>query len=237
MDAGPTYSVRTSTRARYAHLTVSPRDGVVVVVPRRFDRSRIPELVASRAEWIRRAERRIERERASVVSDDRERPASVELRAVGESWRVEYAPGDQAAVVVRARPGAVLVVSGTTDDAPQVAAGLARWLVARTRADVVPWLVDLAGAHGLRVSGTSVRAQRSRWASCSSAGRVSLSRNLLFLPRELAEHVLLHEICHLRELSHSPRFWRLLESVDPATATRRRDLLHAWKYVPGWAQP
>ena len=237
MEPTPAYSVRTSTRARYAHLTVSPRDGVVVVVPRRFDRSRIPELVASRAEWIRRAERRIASERASIAADDSALPTSVALRAVGEEWCVEYARTLHERVVARPRPGAVLSMSGAIDDEVAVADALTRWLVARTRADVVPWLLSLAAHHGAHVSGTSVRAQRSRWASCSSAGLVSLNRNVLFLPRELAEHVLLHEICHLRELSHSPRFWRLLESADPATPTRRRELYQAWKYVPAWAQP
>ncbi|MDA8291106.1 MAG: DUF45 domain-containing protein, partial [Actinomycetota bacterium] len=113
----------------------------------------------------------------------------------------------------------------------------AAWLVARTRSDVVPWLHDLAGRCGERVAGTSVRAPRTRWASCSSSGRVSVSRNLLFLPSALAEHVLAHEVCHLRELSHSPRFWRILESVDPETPVRRAELRSAWKYVPRWAQP
>jgi hypothetical protein len=66
---------------------------------------------------------------------------------------------------------------------------------------------------------------------------VSVNRNLLFLPPELAEHVLLHELCHLREMNHSPRFWRLLEALDAETGKRKVELRSAWKYVPSWAQP
>lgn len=236
----PRYAVRTSTRARYAHLVVSPRDGVVVVVPRRFDPRHIPGLVASRAEWIRRAERRIADARASVdepaSGDSGGLPELVYLRALEERWSVSYREGAGARIAVKAAGDAQISVSGPLADASEVLAGLGGWLADRARTEVGPWLARLAAERAIEVTGVSVRAQRSRWASCSMAGRVSVNRNLLFLPRPLAEHVLLHELCHRHEMNHSPRFWRLLESHDPDTASHKIEMRSAWKYVPSWAQ-
>ncbi|MCU1492650.1 MAG: zinc protease [Acidimicrobiaceae bacterium] len=235
----PSYAVRTSARARHARLVVSPREGLVVVVPNRFDPRRIPALVESRADWIRRAERRIAEERASVAESGGAAgalPAIVNLRALGESWCVIYEPTGSARLAVRNLRGEIVRVSGPVLDEAAVLAALERWLVTRARAEITPWLAGLAEERGIEIAGVSIRSQRSRWASCSSAGRVSVNRNLLFLPRALAEHVLLHELCHRHEMNHSARFWRLLEAQDPATARRKVELRSAWKYVPSWAQ-
>ncbi len=234
------YSVRTSARARRARVSVSPRDGVVVVVPRRADPRQVAAFVQSRAEWIRRAERRIAEALASVSArpdvDAAGRPVVVALRAVDEEWRVAYQPSPARRCAARVAGPEWLLVSGPVGFADSVRPALEHWLAERARADVVGWLTHLARERRVTLAGVSVRAQRSRWASCSSAGRVSVNRNLLFLPRHLVEHVLLHELCHRLEMSHSPRFWRLLEAADPSTAERRVELRTAWKYVPSWAQ-
>jgi predicted metal-dependent hydrolase len=234
------YSVRTSSRARRARLVVSPRDGVVVVVPRRADPGQVAAFVESRAEWIRQAERRIAEALASVGTrsdlDAGGRPVVVPLRAVEEEWRVAYQASPARRCAARVAGPQWLLVSGPVAAADSVRSALERWLADRARSEVVGWLTVLAREHRVTLAGVSVRAQRSRWASCSSSGRVSVNRNLLFLPRHLVEHVLLHELCHRLEMSHSPRFWRLLEGVDPSTAERRVELRTAWKYVPSWAQ-
>lgn len=70
----------------------------------------------------------------------------------------------------------------------------------------------------------SLRDQRSRWGSCSSDGNISLSNRLLFLPERLLEYVVLHELCHLREMNHSARFWSLVEKFMLDYQERRREL-------------
>ena len=57
---------------------------------------------------------------------------------------------------------------------------------------------------------------------------------LLFLPRDIVEYVLLHELCHTVELNHSPRFWALMESLDPGYRRKRKLLKTAGDQVPGW---
>jgi predicted metal-dependent hydrolase len=76
-------------------------------------------------------------------------------------------------------------------------------------------LMDLAAEHGCRVAGVTVRNQRSRWGSCSPAGRISLNWRLVQVPASVRDYVLLHELTHLAVANHSPRFWKALEAVCP----------------------
>lgn len=91
-------------------------------------------------------------------------------------------------------------------------------------------LAELAGIHGFTFSSCSVRDSHSRWGSCSSRGSINLSIYLLLLPEELIDYVLLHELCHTVEMSHSEKFWSLLDKhTAPARAKALRNELKDFK--------
>lgn len=61
----------------------------------------------------------------------------------------------------------------------------------------------------------TIRTMKTRWGSCTSKGRVTLNRKLLHMSEDLIDYVILHELCHLKELNHSPRFYALMDRVLP----------------------
>lgn len=73
----------------------------------------------------------------------------------------------------------------------------------------------ICGSLGVKYSHISFRDPISRWGSCSSRGRISFSWRLVFAPLYVIEAVVAHELCHLLEMSHNERFWRLLDEVNP----------------------
>ena len=107
---------------------------------------------------------------------------------------------------------------------------------ARARALVHELAVFEALRLGASFQRIAIRDQRTRWGSCSSRGTLSFNWRLVLAPLEVAEYVVVHELCHLREPNHSPRFWQLVADARPGYRYQRRWLGdHGWEllaYVP-----
>lgn len=74
-------------------------------------------------------------------------------------------------------------------------------------------LAELAGKYGFRYGRVTIKHNRSNWGSCSAKGNINLNLNLVRLPKELQDYVMLHELCHLRHMDHGTEFHRLLEEL------------------------
>jgi predicted metal-dependent hydrolase len=81
--------------------------------------------------------------------------------------------------------------------------------------------LEFAALHQLPVRRVTVRAQRSRWGSCSFKGVISLNWRLIQTPPFVRDYIILHELMHLRQMNHSARFWREVESVCPNFRTAK----------------
>ncbi|PIR82522.1 hypothetical protein COU20_01840 [Candidatus Kaiserbacteria bacterium CG10_big_fil_rev_8_21_14_0_10_59_10] len=69
-----------------------------------------------------------------------------------------------------------------------------------------------------------IKNGRSRWGSCSEKGNLNFNYKVLFLPEKLSDYIIVHELCHLGEFNHSPRFWALVERTLPHHAALRKEL-------------
>ena len=85
-------------------------------------------------------------------------------------------------------------------------------------------LEQLAEEHGFHYNGLSIRAQKTRWGSCSSKKNINLNCKLLFMPVEVVNCVMIHELCHTIEMNHSSRFWDLVADCDPNYKENRKSL-------------
>ena len=229
----PEYTVRVSPRAKRVTIRVSPGRGVEVVAPRGFDLRRVPALLRGREEWIRKQIRRFRLD-AETGAPDREMPDAIELRAVGRSYEVHYLEAGPDTAHVRANGPDRLLVRGGGRNPDSRDQALLAWLKEQGRLHLPPLLRGEAGRAGLAVERIQIRCQRSRWGSCSARGTISLNCNLLFLPRDMARYVLLHELAHTVHLNHSPEYWRFLAGLVERAVDLDRELSGAWRYVPPW---
>ena len=200
------YTVRRSARARRVRVNVHAQAelrsvNVEVVLP-----ARAPERAAAAA--VRELRPWIERR----LGEAQETLARISARAgtlpyLGRSLQLVPQAGRTR---VHRSGERLLVPSG--DPRP----ALERFYRRAARAEVALRLDRATALAGSAYSGLSIRAQRSRWASCSVGGRMSFNWRLLLAPESVLDYVVWHEVCHLEILDHSPGFWALLERRWPS---------------------
>lgn len=81
--------------------------------------------------------------------------------------------------------------------------------------DLTARLARFAPMLGVTFEKVTIRAQRTRWGSCSSKGNLSFNCLLMLAPEHVRDYVVVHELCHLRQMNHSPAFWLLVEQTMP----------------------
>jgi hypothetical protein len=109
-----------------------------------------------------------------------------------------------------------------------------RWLSRRAGDRLVPWLQQISEQHGMPFLRAVIKGQRTRWASCSRKKTINLNYKLLFLPPRIVRYILLHELCHTRQMDHSSKFWALVMRLEPDYRTMVKELRHGPKLVPDW---
>ena len=70
----------------------------------------------------------------------------------------------------------------------------------------------------------SIRNQKSRWGSCSRKGNLNFSYRIIFLPENLRDYIVAHELCHLKEFNHSKKFWNLVSETVPDFKEIRKEI-------------
>jgi predicted metal-dependent hydrolase len=205
------YPIRRSDRARRARINVSA-EGVEVVVPRRMALRHVTPFVEQKRPWIERTLRRI-REAEEAAAVRLQDGGSVPYLGRDLTLRVRVEPGRMRSHV--AQRGDFLFVAVGSPGVEALRDALEGWYRRRARAEVAPRLDAACARAGTRYTRLSIRAQRTRWASCSSNGAMSFNWRLLLAPPEILDYVVEHEVAHLEVLDHSQRFWRLVGSRSP----------------------
>lgn len=146
------------------------------------------------------------------------------FRIETDFFRLRFVVGPRQFAQVVRRPAAVSVVlpAGFDCSDPRRQEWLRRVLVSVLREQAArmlpPRLSVWADRYGLHPRAVHIKHVRSRWGSCSSLGHINLSLWLLLAPSRLIDYVLKHELAHLREMNHGPRFWQLLDTMTDCSA-------------------
>ena len=194
------YTVRRSQRARRVRVTVDAHAGVEVVLPARAPERAAAAAVTELRPWIERRLKEGRRALESVAARAGTLPyLGRQLELVAQPGRTRvHRSGDR-----------LLIPAGDARPA------LERYYRRAARAEIAPRLDRATALAGTPYSGLDIRAQRTRWASCSSSGRMSFNWRLLLAPESVLDYVVWHEVCHLEVPDHSPRFWALVERRRP----------------------
>ena len=203
--------VRISARAKRACLKVSAAGMVEVVVPKGFKPSLVAEFVAHHQSWLEKTLARMKLARDPSL--DTHRPTQIHLRAVDEIWQVNYGLRNKAGISEYRKPhNDTQLWVWTPNEAEQAAPLLRQWLRGRAKSTLQSWLNEVSAETGMAYKKLTVKAQKTRWGSCSGRKHINLNRALMFLPADVVRYLMIHELAHTVHLNHSRAFWTLVAS-------------------------
>lgn len=223
------FSIRESRRASRLCLRTRPPRTVELVVPRGLRPEIVEAFVRRHRDWIDRAGRALVRD----CPETELRPATIHLKAIGQtvSLRYELAAGERS---LYSRRGDLLTLHCRSPDLADHPRLLRRWLLDEAAGVLEPWVAREAERVGLAPRRIQVRLQATRWGSCSARGTVSLNAALLLVAPDLVRYLIVHELVHLKYLSHSDRYWCLVARHEPGYAALDRELSRSWRLLPAW---
>jgi len=194
--------------------------GLTVRAPRWVTLGEIEAALSERANWIVKALDEWRGRRRDVMP--REWKSGAPILYHGRELALEVFPSRR----TRVAPDLfnLTVLHPRAQDEAQVAELVGKWLRDEAWTLVVPQVQAYAGRITRATPTLRLSNARSEWGSCNARGEIRLNWRLVQLPPILAEYVVAHEVAHLVELNHSPRFWALVETLMPGHAARRREL-------------
>ncbi len=226
----PAYTLRQSTRARYVQLKITKRGGLEVIAPPDFELKYTPDLLQRHRRWIEKVWERTK----PIAVNQYSLPEQINIPAIEQTWQVFYEKTEAEQVYLRLSDAGRLVLQGNVTDFRKCQLVLCHWLRKMAAEYLLPWLAQLSVETGLNYTSGKTGSAATRWGSCSEKKRITLNWHILFLPKALARHLLVHELCHTIVMDHSVRFWNLLAQHDANSVALRKELRLANKYLPDW---
>lgn len=191
-------------RARRYVLRLRPDGAARVTIPRGGSVAEAHRFAERNLSWLaRQIQRQATRPKIST-----EWRVGSEIFFRGERVKIEPAASGEPGWIGF---GGETMKAADTDLRPAIERHLRR-LAAK---ELPPKILGFAARHQLIVHRVSVRNQKSRWGSCSRRGTISLNWRLIQTPGFVQDYILLHELMHLRQMNHSPRYWREVAQVCP----------------------
>jgi hypothetical protein len=201
---------RANKRARRIILRFDQGLGrIVVVLPRRTPLEEGRRFALSNKGWIR--------DRLELLPEPAPFRPGASIPFMGVRHRIRHRPEARGAVWLE---DGGIHVAGHLEHLPR---RVEDWLRRQARREIERRAHAKAEQIGRRIAGISIRDAVTRWGSCSPRGKMSFSWRLILAPRWVLDYVVAHEVAHLRELNHGPRFWKLT-----AELTRDPDAARAW---------
>jgi predicted metal-dependent hydrolase len=202
-------------------LIVEPDGTLTVRAPMRMKEADIWRFIEKKRDWIKRKQARAVED---AVTPHRFEEGET-FWVLGEQIPLRLVPSQKPALVM---DGAFKL---TKSAQPQARSHFESWYKKQARQELTGRVEVYAREMDILVRKLRISSARTRWGSCSSKETLSFTWRLVMAPLEVIDYVVVHELCHLKELNHSKVFWAEVESVLPDYKRRRKWLKDNGKFL------
>jgi len=192
------------------------RDGnLVVKAPLWVNDQEVENFVKSKEEWILSAHRRLKRAKEKELASRLGLENGDELYYLGEKRILNVVRESRSRAKVRSALDRLVLYVPYEADYEYKREQLEKWYRKEALFVISEKAGKFAGILGVSFKDIHIKDQKSRWGSCSSKGNLNFNWRILMAPEPVCDYVIIHELCHLVHMDHSPDFWELVGNVCP----------------------
>lgn len=198
------------SRRKSLSIAIQPDGNLLVKAPLSMSDAEILKWVKTKTGWIIR-------QRAKILEQQVENPpkqyvSGEKFLYLGQEYELEVRISEGRAGMVGIVEDKIVLFS-KTDESLEVKKFLEDWYVKQAKLWIPKRVSFFAKQMGESFGRITIKNQRKRWGSCSSARNLNFNWRLIMAPPEVLDYVVVHELCHLRQMNHSKEFWREVENV------------------------
>ncbi|AQU05282.1 M48 family metallopeptidase [Dehalococcoides mccartyi] len=210
------YTLRKSRFSDLIRLAIRSATGLVVTVPHQYNMNGLDDILLQRSAWILKHQNKMNANRF-VLEDGLHDGQQVPY--LGKLYTLRIKEGGERGHVSLAENTIHLLTGGKTP-----VEVMEKWYRHRAAGIVKTCLEKNASKMGLSFGRLCIRAQKTRWGSCTSMGDLNFNWKLATIPPEVMDYVVIHELSHRVEMNHTDRFWVIVEKYCPNWKALRKQL-------------
>lgn len=202
------------SRRKTLSLIVEADGTLTVRAPLRMKEADIWRFIAAKETWVKRKQAQVRQDAPAP----RRYVDGETFLYLGQEVPLRLIPDEKPALVMDK------VFKLTKSAQPQAQAYFEKWYKKQARKVLSERVDFFVRQHGFKAEKVRISSARTRWGSCSAKGTLSFTWRLVMAPPDVIDYVVVHELCHLREMNHSQAFWAQVAAILP-DYKRRRDWL------------
>jgi predicted metal-dependent hydrolase len=213
------YTLKRSRLARLVWLKINATSGLSVTVPFFYSCEELPGFLCCRSGWILRHLEKYQAQERVPDTDDTKLPAKFPF--LGKYFVLKPNSRGKGFTAESLDPE-VLDFNLRSAFGEPSRQGLKRWLREQAARTITEKVKTFSSKMGVDYHKVFIRDQRSRWGSCSARKNLSFNWRLIMAPESVIDYVIVHELCHLKEMNHSKTFWKAVNEYCPEWRQQRK---------------
>jgi hypothetical protein len=203
------YNLRYSSRAKHLRLQINNNNELEVILPRRYKHGKAEDFIIKKKDWILKHLK--EKKVNGFYFLGEEISVLINYDLFLTRSQINY----QNKKLMAKIPSGHSFISEDIYDI---------WLKHKAKLYLPERVKELSERSGFSYKKITIRSQKTRWGSCSAKGRLSFNYRLMKFRKEAIDYVIIHELCHLKEMNHSKKFWDLVEGFCPDYVNLKKEL-------------
>ncbi len=190
------YKLRYSNRAKYLRLQISSGNELELVLPKGYELKEAENFLLKKADWINKHLRTAVKKEPQFLLFGSEIKVTQEYELLVKKHKIIYKRNE---IKIVSPAGSKIKTTALYES----------WLKHQAKIYIPKRVKELAAEHKFYPRKISIRGQKTRWGSCSAKGNLNFNFKLMRYKKEIIDYVIIHELCHLKQMNHSPKFWEL----------------------------